>query len=186
MEQQQQETHPQPAPRTVRHLEEQEVTTEGQAKIRAGWLKARLELKLPPLMKSTQGHGYKYASLSSILSLIEEPLRAVGLFVRWTTWTPSSTTIGVRCNLVHAMGWSERAELIGEPEKVIGGRMSGMQMRGAFITYAQRYTLLSVLGTTADVDTDASNAVSQQDVAAGQQPPPAQGPQDYRSQSRGY
>ena len=176
----------QPAPRAVRHLEEQEVATEGQAKMRAGWLKARLELKLPKLGKDVQGHGYKYASLSSILGLIEAPLRAAGFIVRWTIWTPTSTTIGVRCNVTHALGWSERSEIIGEPHVLIGGRMSGMQQRGAFFTYAQRYTLLSVLGTTADVDTDASNAVSPQDVAAGQQPPPPQGPQDYRSQSRGF
>ena len=67
--------------------------------------------------------------------------------------------MGVRCVLTHVeSGWSERSELIAQPERCVGGRMNGIQARGAFVTYAQRYTLLAVLGTTADVDTDAYTA----------------------------
>ena len=66
--------------------------------------------------------------------------------------------MGVRCILTHEAGWHETAELIVAPEKCVGGRMNGIQSRGAFCSYAQRYTLLAVLGTTAEVDTDAAPA----------------------------
>ena len=35
--------------------------------------------------------------------------------------------------------------------------MNGIQSRGAFMTYAQRYSLLAVLGWTADTDTDGAD-----------------------------
>ena len=174
-----QETGVQGAPRAVRHVEERGPRGEADIKAYMAWIQARLGLKLPKLGKDTQGHGYKYASLSSILGSIEGPLRAAGFIIRWTTWSPSSETLCVRCSLVHVGGWIERSELCGVPERLIGGRMSGMQQRGAFLTYAQRYTLLAVLGTTADVDTDGAagpkidqhNAVPQQGNPYNQEDP---------------
>ena len=129
---------------------------DGSTGARHEWLKARMAVKLPRLVKDTQGHGYQYAALNDVLAAVEGPLREVGLSIRFNTWSPTSETLGVRCVVTHVDGWSESAEMMAAPAEVIGGRMSPMQMRGAFITYACRYTLLCVLGTTADVDTDAS------------------------------
>ena len=139
----------------VRHLEEREPATEGDHKRRLVFLKARAGLQLPSLPKDAKGHGYMYAGLPQVLSLIDKPVREAGFVWRWTVWQPSSAMLGVRCVLTHVEGWWERSELIGNPEKLVGGgRMSGIHCRGAFITYAERYTLLSCLGICADFDSD--------------------------------
>ena len=139
-----------------RYIDEDPVPFEDAAGARQAWLQARLAVKLPRLVKDTQGHGYQYAALNDVLAAVEGPLREQGLSIRFNTWSPTSETLGVRCVVTHVDGWSESAEMMAAPAEVIGGRMSPMQMRGAFITYACRYTLLCVLGTTADVDTDAA------------------------------
>lgn len=142
------------APRAPRHLEERRPANEAEMNQRKAWLKARCELELPPLPRDSQGHGYRYASLAEVLSLLDQPLRDAGFVVRWETWSPTATTMGVRCYVTHIEGWSEVAELIAEPERVVGGRMNAMQQRGAFATYSERYTLLAVLGYCADFDAD--------------------------------
>ena len=41
--------------------------------------------------------------------------------VHFQVWTPHATVMGVRCILSHVDGWYETAEIIGPPEKFIGG-----------------------------------------------------------------
>ena len=127
---------------------------------------ASLQLALPKLGKNTRGHGYQYAALPDVLAAIRGVLHQHGFTVRFRTWSPDSASVGVRVILTHVpSGVYECSELIAQPEKCVGGRMNGIQARGSFITYATRYCLLSVLGTTADVDLDGA--------AAGDAPAPA-------------
>ena len=116
---------------------------------------ADLQVALPTLHKSSQGHGYRYAALNDILSALRPVLAQHGFVVRWRTWSPTSDSFGVRCVLRHKAGWYETSEIIARASEV-GGRMSGAQQRGALQTYLERYTLLAVLGTAPDVDTDAA------------------------------
>lgn len=147
---------PSPVPVLVHMQERCPVNVEAD-KARKAWLKARAELQLPSIPKDARGHGYDYASLSEVLSLVDRPVREAGFVIRWTVWTPSAALVGVRCTLTHVEGWYERSEIIGSPEKLVGGRMNGIQQRGAFVTYAERYTLLSVLGICADFDSDGAD-----------------------------
>ena len=166
------EQEPKAAAPTVvqaRHLEEREPQTESEHKRRLAFLRARAGLQLPSLPKDSQGHGYKYASLGEVLSLVDKPLREAGFVWRWTVWQPSSAMVGVRCVLTHVEGWWERSELIGDPVKLMGNaKMSGIHCRGAFLTYAERYTFLSVVGVCADFDSDGAEHVRDDT------PPPAQ------------
>ena len=115
-----------------------------------------MQPKIPKLEKATQGHGYRYAALNAILSVLRPVLVEHGFTVRWRTWSPSADSLGVRCILRHRAGWYETSEIIARPSEV-GGRMSGAQARGALQTYLERYTLLATLGTAPDVDTDAAS-----------------------------
>ena len=139
-----------------RHVEELVPVNEAALASWKAWHEARLAMRLPRFQKDSEGHAYRYVSLPSMLAALDQPLREHGFVLRWTTWSPTAETVGVRCVLAHREGWRERAELIVKPHEVVSGRMSGAQARGAWITYAQRYTLLAVLGTTAEVDTDAA------------------------------
>ena len=179
---QQQAQQPKREPVKFRLVEERIPQTEGEEKARLAWLKARVSLRVPPMMKSSQGHGYKYAPYNEILSALAEPMREVGLV--WVCRPLALTTalFGVRGILTEAtLGWSETGEYIGNPVELVGGRMSAMQMRGAFTTYASRYLLLSLLGWTADVDTDAAGDPPQAGGGGGY----PQGQQNGRYQRRG-
>ena len=57
--------------------------------------------------------------------------------------------------------------------------MNGAQKKGAFQTYMSRYTLMSVLGITADLDTDGTDGGER---VRDDTPPPRQ---QQRSQSQG-
>ena len=141
---------PRPVPGPTRMVEE----VEPDEAARLAWYR---DLPVFPRMgKDAQGHGYRYTPLNQVLSAVLPVLRQAGYSVRFRTWSPTSGTVGVRCIVTHKAGWHECAELIANPVKMVGGRMNGIQATGAFVTYAERYTLLAVLGTTADVDTDAA------------------------------
>lgn len=167
----------------VRHVEEREPRNAQEAKAQAAWYDA-LPAVLPKLEKSSQGHGYKYAALNDVLAVVKPVLAHAGFRLRYRVWSPTSDSVGVRCILRHREGWYETAELICKPKQQVGGRMNGVQAMGSFVTYACRYTLLAVLGTTADVDTDAAagdphGVYDEQgrrlpDEVAGTQTPPAE------------
>ena len=171
-----------PKPATApRHLDERQPEGEAQVKARLAWLKARCGMQVPALAKNAKGHGYDYLSLPQLLSLLDKPMRDAGLVVRWTTWTPSTASMGIRCTVTEVTGgWYEQAEAIGMPEKFIGGRMNGAQARGAFQSYMARYTLMAVLGITADFDSDAH-----QDGRVRDDTPPQQTQQRQRQRTDG-
>ena len=141
----------------IRHIEESLPASAAEVKLANEFYAhyAELQESLPRFIKDAQGHGYKYAPLNAILGQLKPVLAKHGFVVRFRTWSPTADSFGVRCVLRHVSGWSETSEIIARPNEV-GGRMSGAQQRGALQTYLQRYTLLAVLGTTADVDTDAA------------------------------
>ena len=157
-------------PIAMRHVEEREPKTDADRKARIAFLKAKLGLRLPMLVKGSQGHGYRYAALNEILATVEEPLRQAGFQVRFATWSPAAGILGVRCVLTHVEGWWECAEMLIRYASEIGGRMNGVQAAGAATTYLSRYTLQSVLGTTAEVDTDAACPAAESSHPAAQLP----------------
>jgi hypothetical protein len=103
----------------------------------------------------TQGYNYTYASLSTVLQTIDEPLLKAGIAI---IQFPCSSTgsIGVVTRLVHAPSgeWIEGAFLMPIPH-LKGTNVT--QNAGAAITYARRYAIVSVLGLVAEADTDAAD-----------------------------
>ena len=133
---------------------------------RVAWLQARAAVVLPLLPKTAQGHAYKYLPLDQMLALVRPALLVQGLLVRWETWSPEPDQLGVRCVLEHVGGWTEGAEMVVKPNAEVGGRMSGIQARGAAMTFCCRYTLMAVLGVTADEDVDGVSYPEDHAIAA--------------------
>lgn len=109
---------------------------------------AKAQGKFPDFPKNRQGHGYRYADLSSILRKVRPILAREGLAMIQTIDGESCTT-----TLAHESG----AELAARYPLVIDGtgRMNSIQRTGAAVTYARRYGLSALLGIAADDDTDA-------------------------------
>ena len=154
----------------ARHVEEREPRNAEEAEARKAWLKARLELHLPTIEKRGKAHNYAYAKLPDILTAVGPAMREAGFVVRFTTWSPHSAVLGIRCTITHIGGWSESAEMVVRPAELGMSRQNEMQVRGSAVTYACRYTLLCLLGTAPEVDDDASTEPMKQERQARETP----------------
>lgn len=107
--------------------------------------------KCPVIKKMKQGHNYKYAPLSDIITQIKDALRACGLSYRFEQNHTSGIT--VKCVVTHTGGHSEFTEMSADAD--VSGSKNAVQAIGSTVTYLQRYTLIGALGiTTADEDMD--------------------------------
>ena len=108
----------------------------------------------PRIVKSKQGHGYKYATLGDIQAQIKDTARQCGISWRWETKEQTADQLTVKCIVTHVDGHSQATEsttFIEPPNKM----QSRTQMVGVATTYAQRYSLIGALGiSTADEDMD--------------------------------
>jgi len=106
--------------------------------------------KIGKIKKDTKNPFFKstYASLSTILEAIGEPLRETGLsFVQFP-----SGQYGLRTILMHVSGQYIEDSYDMKPIK------DDPQGRGSCITYQRRYALASILGLNIDSDDDGNAA----------------------------
>ena len=133
-------------------IELQERVMKTQAKSQFDQAMLQFQIKKPILEKASQGHNSKYAKLEYIQSQIEPVLREFGLFVRWSTEATQDNKTRVTCICTHIGGHSETSSMDVVPDK--GGSKSDIQANGSAISYAQRYTLRSLLGLVIANDND--------------------------------
>ena len=107
------------------------------------------------VFKSSQGYGYNYADLSSVLETARPAMAKHGLAV---TQMPgrSEGLVTMSTTLMHKSGQWMRSTMAMEVDQV--GKMSPAQCVGSVLTYLRRYSLSAVLGIS-QTDTDASQAV---------------------------
>ena len=151
---------------------------------------AEFQQECPVILKDTDGHGYKYADLTQIDTIIKPLLKKYGLmYVQPLTTNNTITTqvFHIESGEVITSVCSIPFESIkydpvtiettknGITEKqtkyIIAGfqGMNTAQAYGSLITYFRRYTLSSLLGLITDKDTDAAGIQPQK-----QQPEPPQ------------
>lgn len=102
--------------------------------------------------KASVANKTKYAKLEYMQSIVDPVLRKHQLFVRWKTDTTPSGKIRVICICTHIGGHSESSLMDVSPDK--SGSKSEIQAEGSSMTYAQRYTMKSLLGLVIAEDTD--------------------------------
>lgn len=133
-------------------IELQERVMDRQAKQQFDQAMLNFQIEKPILEKASKGHNSKYAKLEYIQSVIEPVLRKFGLFIRWSTSATQSNKTRVTCICTHVSGHSETSSMDVNPDK--GGSKSEIQADGSAISYAQRYTMRSLLGLVIAEDTD--------------------------------
>ena len=102
---------------------------------------AKAQKEYPPVTKSKQGYGYKYATLEGLLDVIRPVLNKHELSVSQFT-----DEYGILCTRVrHSSGqWFESRMKLKEVEAE--GKRSYEQAVGSMLTYMRRYQLLAILG----------------------------------------
>lgn len=127
---------------------------------------ARFKGKCPPIVKTKLAkmpkYSYKFAPLGQIADLIDPVLAECGLSYRWTTPKISADKVTVACIVAHELGHEESSGELEMPILTATQRTDGtgegganaMQRVGISLSYAERYSLMAVLGLAAEDDHD--------------------------------
>ena len=111
---------------------------------------AAFQQQVPVIHKGTQGYGYSYADLPTILSIINPLLKLNGL-----GFTQMITEYGLETTIFHCESGEKISSIAQIPQGVTLKGMNDFQVLGSAITYMRRYALSSALGLVTDKDTDA-------------------------------
>lgn len=126
----------------------------------------RFRKACPQILKTREVYGkakddrpaammYRYANLEDVKASVTEPLEANDLNYSWDTEVIGGAAYTV-CTLRHAGGGKRSSRF---PVAAAGApAMNGAQAAASAATYGQRYSLLAVLGITADLDDDGRSA----------------------------
>ncbi len=105
-----------------------------------------------PLLKTADGHNYKYADLQSVLDAVRGLLNQQGVLLSQSPFQLADGSWVCDTLLVHTSGeW-----MSGACPLILGGRMNGMQQFGSALTYARRYGLQAMVGIASEDDDGAS------------------------------
>jgi hypothetical protein len=107
------------------------------------------------------GYTYAYAPLSEIMETIRPVLGDLGLSVSWTSRIEAKQVV-VICRISHSLGHVETSGEVSMPigEATDGTGANPAQKVGISLTYAKRYSLLSIAGLAPDEDSDGAGEKS--------------------------
>jgi hypothetical protein len=112
---------------------------------------AAFQQECPIIHKATQGYGYSYADLPTILKTINPLLKKHGLGFSQPVDLDTIQTI-----IFHIESGEQLTSSTLMPSDVELKGMNKFQVDGSKITYYRRYALSSILGIVTDKDTDAA------------------------------
>lgn len=129
------------------------------------WLAfAAAQREFGPIIKNTQGARGKYAPLDAVLEMAVPVLNASGLALTQSTFV-ADDTLFVRTSVVHTKSGEMHCA-----EYPAGPLSLQHQQLGAGVTYARRYSLLSILGVFPENEDDDGEKAG---AAGGRRPTPS-------------
>ena len=126
---------------------------ENQAELLSAFYEFQQKVQNPS--KNTEGYGYKYATLDSVIQCVKEAMEGTGLSFNQEV-TSDGDRVGVTTNIFHKSGEMLKFGPF-YIDKVQAKQMNNAQGAGAAITYARRYSLSATAGIASEEDTDASS-----------------------------
>jgi len=126
---------------------------------------SNFQQECPTIAKETKGYGYKYASLPTILEIINPLLQKHGLAYSQPLICEEEKRY-VKTVLIHLTSGEIIESDVDIPVTSLKG-MNDYQSLGSGITYMRRYAISSLLGIVVDEDTDATG--KQESITADQQ-----------------
>ena len=124
---------------------------------------ASFKSECPTIIKTQQGHNYKYADLGLIIESISPVLAKHDLSLSFDMkqdLTNNGMVITVYCKITHIQGHSESVPMSSLPDD--GGKMNSIQRIASAVTYLKRHTLSAITGLSIiSEDDDGKNATSE-------------------------
>jgi ERF superfamily len=125
------------------------------------WNRAMVEFQkqCPKILKTKKGEvagrfEYKFAPLDEVLAAIQPVMTDLDLSVSWRHRTDSGK-VTANCRISHGLGHYEESGEIAMPVGEDRSGATAAQKVGIALTYARRYTLLSIVGIAPEDDPDA-------------------------------
>jgi hypothetical protein len=119
--------------------------------------------------KDSQGYGYRYADLATVLQIVRPLAARHGLSVMQEAYTADTGSVSVLTRLAHSSGqWIEVGPLTMPVEPKKG--LSEAQCAGMIVTYARRYALTALMGISQE-DPDAAHETAPQERPASRPDP---------------
>lgn len=152
---------------------------------RSAWYEAMSEFqrRCPTINKTSKAniptskgfYSYKYAPLDEIMATIRPLLGDLGLSVFWSS--PPQAPAGyvvTSCRVAHVLGHVEESGQVSLPIPDSQDRSGGnpLQRIGSALSYARRYSLMSIMGISPEDDDDAQSAAAPK-MPSKPEPPPA-------------
>lgn len=131
---------------------------------REAWHNAMAEFhrRVPPIKKTKTAkivgrasYSYSYAPLDGIMEVISPVMGELGLHVSWESPTIEPTRVVVKCVISHELGHSQDSGPVTMPISAESMGANAAQRVGIALTYARRYSLLSIAGLAPEEDDDA-------------------------------
>jgi hypothetical protein len=105
--------------------------------------------------KSSQGHGYRYADLASLLELVRPALESHGLVL--VSSQPAPDIVVTRCYHAPSGEWVEVTACVSaDGESSRKGGPQGAQAAGSAYTYGRRYSIMALLNIAGEDDDGAA------------------------------
>jgi len=112
---------------------------------------AAFQQEVPAIHKGTEGYGYSYADLATILEVVNPLMAKHNL--GFTQLLDGQT---LKTIIFHTATGETLESVVEIPQGVTLKGMNDFQVLGSAITYMRRYSLSSILGLVTDTDTDAA------------------------------
>jgi hypothetical protein len=123
---------------------------------------AEFHRRVPPIKKTKTAkivgrasYSYSYAPLDEIMGTISPVMGELGLHVSWESPTIEATRVVVKCVISHELGHSQDSGPVTLPISSESMGANAAQRVGIALTYARRYSLLSIAGLAPEDDDDA-------------------------------
>ena len=117
---------------------------------------AKAQAEFTTLPKNTDGYGYKYTDLDTVISYIRPIMAKHNLAFMQTLTALEGHTPAITTRIFHTTGeWLEDTTPLPSVQVAKG---NAAQNLGAAITYMKRYTLCAMLGISSDEDVDGKTA----------------------------
>lgn len=125
---------------------------------------SKFQSEITDTEKDSQGYGYNYSSLSTVLEKVRPLCAKYELAViQLCVSDPANASVaGIETVLTHSSGEWVSSTMYMPVEDKKG--LSLAQCAGVVLTYCRRYSLAAVLGIT-QVDTDGANGVERKEAA---------------------
>lgn len=112
----------------------------------------KIQSEVTNIAKDTQGFGYKYAKLDSVLDMLRPIFNKHGVLIWQDVSSEDGEMVRITTSFIHESG-EKKEQILSYPIPSLA-KMNSMQNLGSAISYLRRYCLMTMIGIAGTEDDD--------------------------------